>query len=48
MFAQIVVHTDAHPYHVQLISFWFSLGPVAVILALIIFVQIWRVRRNRR
>jgi predicted membrane metal-binding protein len=48
MLAQIVVHTDAHPYHIQLISFWLSLAPVAVILALILFVQLWRIHRNRR
>ena len=46
--SQIVVHTNSHPYHIQVISFWFSLGPVVVILALLVFVQYWRVRRNRR
>lgn len=48
MLSQIVVHTNAHPYHIQLLSFWFSLAPVVVILALIIFVQYWRIRRNKR
>ncbi len=48
MLEQIVVHTNAHPYHIQVISFWFSLGPVVVILALIAFVQYWRIRRNRK
>lgn len=47
LLSQIVVHTNAHPYHIQVISFWLSLGPVAVILALLVFVQYWRIRRNR-
>ena len=48
MLAQITVHTNAHPYHVQVISFWFSLGPVALILALLIIVQYWRIRRRHK
>lgn len=48
MLAQIVVHTNAHPYHIQVISFWLSLGPVVVVIALIVFVQFWRIRRNRK
>lgn len=48
MLAQIVVHTNAHPYHIQVISFWLSLAPVVVIIALLLFVQYWRIRRNRK
>jgi predicted membrane metal-binding protein len=48
MLAQIVVQTNRHPYHIQLISLWLSLGPVAIIIALLIFVQVWRIRRNRK
>lgn len=48
MFAQIMTHTNSHPYHIQVISFWLSLGPVVVIIALILFVQYWRIRRNRK
>ena len=48
MLAQIMVHTNHHPYHVQVISFWLSLGPVLAVLALIVFVQYWRIRRNRK
>lgn len=49
MLAQILGRqTNAHPYHVQVISFWLSIGPIVVILALIVFVQLWRLRRNRK
>lgn len=48
MLAQIVVHTNPHPYHVQVISFWFSLGPVVVIIALLVLAQYWHIRRNKR
>lgn len=48
LLSQVVVHTNAHPYHIQVIYFWLSLGPVAVILALLAFVWYWRIRRNRR
>ncbi|HET9097549.1 MAG TPA: hypothetical protein VFN37_12885 [Candidatus Baltobacteraceae bacterium] len=48
MLAQIVVHTNAHPYHVQVISLLLSLGPVVVVIALILFVQYWNIRRNRK
>lgn len=47
MLAQIVVHTNPHPYHIQIISFWISLLPVLIVIGLIILVQYWRVRRNR-
>lgn len=48
MLEQIVVHTNPHPYHIQILSFWISLLPVLVVLGLIVFVQYWRIRRNRR
>lgn len=48
MLSQIVVHTNAHPYHVQVISFWFSVGPVAAILLLLVFVWYWNAKRNSR
>jgi hypothetical protein len=48
MLAQILTHTNAHPYNVQVIALWLSIGPVVVIFALIIFVQYWRIRRNRK
>jgi heme/copper-type cytochrome/quinol oxidase subunit 2 len=48
LLAQIAVQTDRHPYHTQLISFFVALAPIAIIVALLIFVQIWRIRRNRK
>lgn len=48
MLGQILVHTNAHPYHIQVISFWFSIGPAIAVLALIVFVQYWRIRRNKK
>lgn len=48
MLAQITAHTNAHPYHIQLISLGLSILPVVIIFALIILVQIWRIRRNRK
>ncbi len=48
MLAQIAVNTNAHPYHVQVISFWFSLVPAIVVIALILFVAYWGYRRNRQ
>jgi heme/copper-type cytochrome/quinol oxidase subunit 2 len=48
MLAQIVVQTNAHPYQTQLISFGLSVAPVALVIALIIFVQVWHYRRNRK
>lgn len=48
MLAQLAVNTNAHPYQTQLVSFFLSIAPVVAIVALIVFVQIWRVYRNRR
>ncbi|HKU66440.1 MAG TPA: hypothetical protein VJP85_01565 [Candidatus Baltobacteraceae bacterium] len=48
MLGQILTHTNAHPYHVQVISFWFSVVPVLVVIGLIVFVQYWRIRRNKK
>lgn len=47
LLAQIVVQTNRHPYHVQVISLGLSLAPVVAVIALIVLVQIWRIRRNR-
>lgn len=48
MLEQIMVHTNRHPYGIQVLSFWLSLVPTVIIIALLIFVQVWRIRRNRR
>jgi hypothetical protein len=48
MLAQIVTQTNAHPYHAQVISFWLSLAPAAIVIALIILVPVWQYRRNHR
>jgi hypothetical protein len=49
MLAQVLTHgTNQHPYNTQVIFFWVSLLPIALIVGLIIFVQYWRVRRNKK
>jgi len=48
MLAQLAVNTNAHPYQTQLISFFISIAPVVAVVALIIFVQVWRIYRNSR
>lgn len=48
MLEQIVVKTNAHPYQTQFIAFWFSIGPVLLLVAFMIVAGIWWLRRNRR
>jgi heme/copper-type cytochrome/quinol oxidase subunit 2 len=48
MLAQMVVQTNAHPYHVQVISLWFSVVPAILVIGLILFVSYWQYRRNHR
>jgi hypothetical protein len=43
-----VVSTQPHPYHIQVLTFWFAVGPVAVLIALIIFTAIRQRRRMHR
>lgn len=49
MLEQILTRTtNQHPYHLQVVSFWLSIGPVALIIVLLAVTQYWRIRRNRK
>ncbi len=43
-----VTSTQAHPYSLQLLTFWLAVLPIVLLVGLIIGTIIWRNYRNRR
>jgi heme/copper-type cytochrome/quinol oxidase subunit 2 len=43
-----VTTTQAHPYHLQVLTFWLALIPVILLVALIVITLVWRNYRRRR